>query len=161
MLFRSKTTGGKGLHVVVPLNPAADWEPVKDFSQSVAEHMARRNPDRFTASLAIRSRNRRVFVDYLRNSRGATAVATYSTRARAAAPVSAPIAWEELSAEIGPAHYTLSNLPARLRHLDVDPWAGLGKLKQRLPEPIGQGTARAPRRKAQKSSGHKARETGT
>ena len=156
-----KTTGGKGLHVVVPLNPAADWEPVKDFSQSVAEHMARRNPDRFTASLAIRSRNRRVFVDYLRNSRGATAVATYSTRARAAAPVSAPIGWEELSAEIGPAHYTLSNLPARLRHLDVDPWAGLGKLKQRLPEPIGQGTARAPRRKAQKSSGHKARETGT
>jgi len=157
-----KTTGGKGLHVVVPLDPPADWDSVKGFSQGVAEYMARQNPDRLTASMAMRSRNRRVFVDYLRNSRGATAVAPYSTRARPSAPVSTPIDWEELSPEIGPAHYSLSNLPARLRHLDTDPWAGIANLKQQLPAPISEGTtARAPRRRARTSSEHKVSRTGT
>lgn len=157
-----KTTGGKGLHVVVPLNPPADWDSVKSFSQGVAEDMARQNPDRLTASLAMRSRDGRVFIDYLRNSRGATAVAPYSTRARASAPVSTPIEWEELSPEIGPAHYTLSNLPARLRHLDSDPWAGLAKVRQQLPTQIPDGTtARVSRRRARTSSDHKASRTGT
>ena len=155
-----KMTGGKGLHVVVPLRPAADWESVKAYSQSVAEYMAGRNPDRFTASISMRTRNRRIFVDYLRNGRGATAVAAYSTRARTGAPVSAPVSWEELRAGIGPAHYTLINLPARLRHLDGDPWAGIGELEQTLPEPIGKGTARAPRRPV-KATKRKARRTGT
>ncbi|MCL4764850.1 MAG: DNA ligase D [Hyphomicrobiaceae bacterium] len=160
-----KTTGGKGLHVVAPLRPAADWESVKAYSQSIAQHMARQAPDRYTASVAMRTRNRRIFVDYLRNSRGATAVAPYSTRARQGAPVSAPLAWEELSAGIGPAHYSLPNLPARLRHLEADPWAGLDRLKQGLPEPIGKGTGigtgRAPRRPARKTSEHKASKRGT
>src|SRR5690606_18082409 len=133
-----KTTGGKGLHVVVPIRPAADWDSVKVFSQSVAEFMARRNPDRFTASLSKRSRRRRIFVDYLRNARGATAVAAYSTRARPGAPVSTPISWDELSAEIGSMHYAVSNLPARLSHLDSDPWAGIGSSDQELPKPIGE-----------------------
>lgn len=133
-----KTTGGKGLHVVVPIRPAADWDSVKVFSQSVAEFMARRNPDRFTASLSKRSRSRRIFVDYLRNARGATAVAAYSTRARPGAPVSTPISWDELSAEIGSMHYAVSNLPARLSHLDSDPWAGIGSSDQELPKPIGE-----------------------
>jgi len=152
-----KTTGGKGLHVVAPLRPAADWDAVKTFSQSVAEHMARQDPDRYTASVALRTRNRRIFVDYLRNGRGATAVAAYSTRARSGAPISAPLDWEELSAEIGPAHFTVSNLPSRLRHLDADPWTGLSKVWQALPEPIAKEAGRAPR----KSSGHNARKTGT
>ncbi len=152
-----KTTGGKGLHVVAPLRPAADWDAVKAFSQSVAEHMARQDPDRYTASVALRTRNRRIFVDYLRNGRGATAVAAYSTRARSGAPISAPLDWEELSAEIGPAHFALSNLPSRLRHLDVDPWTGLAKVRQALPEPIAKEASRATR----KSSGHNARKTGT
>ena len=155
-----KLTGGKGLHVVVPLRPAADWESVKAYSQSVAEHMARRNPDRFTASIAMRTRNRRIFVDYLRNGRGATAVAAYSTRARPGAPVSAPIDWDELSAGIGPATYTLINLPARIRHLDGDPWAGIAEIEQSLPEPIKKGSARAVGRQP-KAAKRKARKTGT
>lgn len=156
-----KTTGGKGLHVVAPLRPAADWDAVKAYSQSVAEHMARQDPDRYTASVALRTRNRRIFVDYLRNGRGATAVAPYSTRARSGAPVSAPLDWEELSAEIGPAHFTLANLPARLRHLDADPWAGLPDIRQGLPKPIGKGTAHASRRQSRKTSEHRASKTGT
>jgi bifunctional non-homologous end joining protein LigD len=156
-----KTTGGKGLHVVVPIRPEADWEAVKAFTQSVAEHMARENPDRYTASVALRARNRRIFVDYLRNTRGATAVAAYSTRARPGAPISAPVDWGELSSGIGPAQYTLLNLTARLRHLQADPWASIHKLRQKLPEPIRKGTARPPRRRNFRPSEHKARKTGT
>lgn len=153
-----KTTGGKGLHVVVPIRPAADWDSVKAFSQSVAEHMVRRNPDRFTASITKHSRTRRIFVDYLRNTRGATAIAAYSTRARPGAAVSVPMGWEELSAEIGPAHYTASNLPARLAHLDRDPWAGIGELRQKLPEPIEKESASKLRRE---TAGRKRRKPGT
>jgi bifunctional non-homologous end joining protein LigD len=155
-----KLTGGKGLHVVVPLRPAADWDAVKAYSQSVAEHMARRNPDRFTASIAMRTRNGRIFVDYLRNGRGATAVAAYSTRARAGAPVAAPVEWNELRAGVGPAAYTLINLPARIRHLDRDPWAGIGKIEQTLPEPMEKGSARAAGRQV-KATKRKPRNTGT
>lgn len=156
-----KTTGGKGLHVVVPIRPAADWEATKAFCQSVSEHMARQKPDRYTASVALRTRNRRIFVDYLRNTRGATAVAAYSTRARAGAPISAPMTWEELSAGIGPAHFTIPNLPARLRHLKGDPWARIHNVRQKLPQPISKGTARAPQQRRLKTSSHKARKTGT
>ena len=156
-----KTTGGKGLHVVVPLQPAASWDSVKAYSQSIAEQMSRQHPERFTASMSLRTRKHRIFVDYLRNVRGATAVAPYSTRARSGAPVSAPIAWEELSAEIGPAHYTVSNLPGRLRHLEADPWADFGKTRQKLPQQAGKGSARVIRQTARNSSEHKPRKTGT
>lgn len=156
-----KLTGGKGLHVVVPLRPAADWDAVKAYSQSVAEHMARRNPDRFTASIAMRTRNRRIFVDYLRNGRGATAVAAYSPRARAGAPVSTPVDWDELRAGVGPAAYTLINLPSRIRHLDRDPWAGMGEIEQTLPEPMEKGSARAAGRQVKATTKRKPRKTGT
>jgi bifunctional non-homologous end joining protein LigD len=127
-----KTTGGKGLHVVVPLRPKADWELAKAFAERVAVAMAKDGPDRYTASLAKRARQGRIFVDYLRNGRGATAVAAYSTRARAGAPVSVPIAWDELASLQSGAQYRVANLPARLQHLEQDPWSDIGSVAQTL-----------------------------
>ncbi|HUG62053.1 MAG TPA: non-homologous end-joining DNA ligase, partial [Methylomirabilota bacterium] len=130
-----KTTGGKGLHVVAPLRPKASWDAVKAFALSVAEAMARDEPDRFTATVSKRARTGRIYVDYLRNGRGATAVAAYSTRARPRAPVSTPLAWDELSADLRPNHFTVETLPTRLRHLGADPWAGLADVDQTAPAP--------------------------
>jgi bifunctional non-homologous end joining protein LigD len=128
-----KTTGGKGLHVVVPLTPKAGWEAVKSFAQGVAEGMAKDSPTRYTAVLSKSARGGKVFIDYLRNGRGATAVAAYSTRARAGATVSTPLAWDELSPAIRPSHFNIENLPTRLRHLGADPWAEIGVIKQVIP----------------------------
>jgi bifunctional non-homologous end joining protein LigD len=128
-----KTTGGKGLHVVFPLTPKADWATVKSFAQGLAETMAKERPDRYLANMAKKQRHGRIYVDYLRNGRGATAVAAYSTRARAGAAVSTPLAWEELGPTIRADHFTIENLPNRLAYLDDDPWADLLRMKQRLP----------------------------
>jgi bifunctional non-homologous end joining protein LigD len=127
-----KTTGGKGLHVVVPLTPSVSWDEVKAFAQALAEAMAKDSPDRYLATMSKRARTGRIFIDYLRNGRGATAVAAYSTRARSGAPVSTPIAWDELVPSIRPDHFTVENLPTRLRHLGTDPWADLTRTKQVL-----------------------------
>jgi bifunctional non-homologous end joining protein LigD len=128
-----KTTGGKGLHVVVPLTPKAGWDEVKRFAQSLAEAMAKDSPERYLATMSKRARKGRIFVDYLRNGRGATAVAAYSTRARPGAPVSTPLAWDELVPSIRPDHFTVENLPTRLGHLGTDPWAELTSVRQGLP----------------------------
>ncbi len=128
-----KTTGGKGLHVVFPLTPKADWHTVKAFTQSLAEQMAADRRDRYTANMAKRERHGRIYVDYLRNGMGATAVAAYSTRARPGAAVSTPLAWDELGPAIRAGHFTLENLPKRLAVLDEDPWEGIPSLKQELP----------------------------
>lgn len=128
-----KTTGGKGLHVVVPIAPV-DWDKAKDFSHQIALDMTRADPERYTANMAKSHRNKRIFVDYLRNSRGATAVAPYSTRARPGAPISVPVAWDELPKLKAPNTYTISNLMKRLAHQRKDPWAKIGKLKQTLPD---------------------------
>jgi len=128
-----KTTGGKGLHVVFPLTPKADWETVKRFTQSVAERMAADHPNRYTANMAKRERRGRIYIDYLRNGRGATAVAAFSTRARSGAAVSTPLAWEELGPAIRANHFTLENLPKRLSFIDRDPWEGILSLRQELP----------------------------
>ena len=129
-----KTTGGKGLHVVVPVEPAMEWEPAKAFTQSVAEALARKRPDRYVAVMAKRLRRGRIFIDYLRNGRGATAVGVYSTRALPRASVSTPLAWDELSEGLRSDHFTLSNIRARLQHLKDDPWPGFFKIRQRLPK---------------------------
>jgi bifunctional non-homologous end joining protein LigD len=117
-----KTTGGKGLHVVVPILPGVGWESVKGFSKAVAELLERTFPDRFTAKLLKISRRGKIFIDYLRNGEGATAVAAYSTRARANAPVSAPVAWDELSRDLRFDHFNVGNMPKRLKKLKADPW---------------------------------------
>jgi bifunctional non-homologous end joining protein LigD len=127
-----KTSGGKGLHVVLPIAPAP-WEKVKTFCRAVAESMEQDEPDRYVASAVKAKRNNRIFVDYLRNSREATAVAPYSTRARPGAPVSMPIDWSELGSLKGANQYTLTNTMQRLNRQRSDPWANIGRVKQALP----------------------------
>jgi bifunctional non-homologous end joining protein LigD len=117
-----KTTGGKGLHVVVPLEPVVGWEHVKGFTKAVAEFLERTFPDRFTSKLLKISRRGKIFIDYLRNSEGATAVAAYSTRARANAPVSTPVAWSELPRDLRFDHFNIDNVPRRLAKSKADPW---------------------------------------
>jgi bifunctional non-homologous end joining protein LigD len=127
-----KTTGGKGLHVVVPLKPERGWDEVKAFSKSIAEHLASTLPDRFTANMAKSKRINRIFIDYLRNGLGATAVAAYSTRAKPNAPVSVPIAWEELDSDLRSNSFTVRNIFERLDNLKQDPWKDYFKLQQRI-----------------------------
>jgi bifunctional non-homologous end joining protein LigD len=128
-----KTSGGKGLHVVVPVEPRIGWKEAKAFTQSVAEAMAKDHPDRFVATVAKRARGGHIFIDYLRNDRGQTAVAAYSTRALPQASVSTPLAWDELSEGVRADHFTVGNLRHRLTHLKQDPWQGFFKLRQRIP----------------------------
>jgi bifunctional non-homologous end joining protein LigD len=130
-----KTTGGKGLHVVVPLAPKADWAEVKAFAKSLADAMASDSPGRFIAKATKAARNGLIYVDYLRNGRGATAIAAYSTRARPGATVAVPLDWEELGPGLKPNHFTVSNLPNRLARSSRDPWDAIWTLRQTLPEP--------------------------
>jgi bifunctional non-homologous end joining protein LigD len=130
-----KTTGGKGLHVVVPLSAGPGWPEVKGFSKSVAEELVRRRPDRVTAKLSKSARGGKIFIDYLRNGRGATAVAAYSTRARPNASVAVPLAWEELSPSLRPDHYGVRNVRRRLENLAEDPWKEMFRVTQSLPTP--------------------------
>ncbi len=122
-----KTSGGKGLHVVAPLKPHADWPAVKTFCKGLAEAMAADGPERYVATIAKAKRRGKILIDYLRNQRGATAVAAFSTRARPGAAVSMPITWDELGPGIGPDHFTLLNAPSRLAALSADPWEGFRK----------------------------------
>jgi bifunctional non-homologous end joining protein LigD len=129
-----KTTGGKGLHVVAPLTPRAGWDECAAFARRVAEEIARDEPRRYLARMARSERAGRIFVDYLRNVRGATSVAAYSTRARPGAPVSVPLDWDELSPRVRSDHYTVTTLPKRLATLRVDPWKAYRTVRQALPE---------------------------
>lgn len=128
-----KTTGGKGLHVVVPIRPTP-WDVAKKFAQTVAASMAKDDPHRYTANPIKARRHGRVFIDYLRNSREATAIAPYSTRARPSAPVAVPLAWGELSSLKAANQYTVKNIAQRLSKLGADPWAGMGRSRQALPK---------------------------
>ena len=127
-----KTTGGKGLHIVLPLRPVHTWDEVKAFSKGLADHLARLIPDRFTANMSKQKRKGKIYVDYLRNAKGATAIAAYSTRARTGAPVSVPLAWEELSVDRRSDHFTLDNVVERLNGLKQDPWRDYVSVKQKL-----------------------------
>jgi bifunctional non-homologous end joining protein LigD len=125
-----KTTGGKGLHVVVPIRPTLDWTQAKGFTKAVADFLVGTFPDRFIATLSKAQRKGKIFVDYLRNAEGATAIAPYAIRARAKAPVSTPIAWKELDTDVRFDHFNVRNVPERLRGLRNDPWASIGETRQ-------------------------------
>jgi bifunctional non-homologous end joining protein LigD len=127
-----KTTGGKGLHVVVPVMRRNDWNSHKEFARAVAGNLVESSPDRFTISSVKESREGKIFIDYMRNARGATCVSPYSTRARSDALVSAPLLWEELTADLTPEAFSLETLPERLHRLLVDPWEGFFKLRQSI-----------------------------
>ncbi len=126
-----KVTGGKGLHVHVPIEPLYDEGEVKNFARALAEAMAARDPDRFTATMSKKARGGKIFVDYLRNGHGALAVAPYSVRARAGAPVALPVSWEELPRIRSAAPFSVKQALARLA--SPDPWENFGHRRQRLP----------------------------
>jgi bifunctional non-homologous end joining protein LigD len=127
-----KTTGGKGLHVVFPIERRNTWAEVKAFAESIAQFLVRAEPGRFTARIAKRSRSGKIFVDYLRNAETASAVAAYSPRARAGAHVSTPLDWDELDSTDIRGAFTVQNVPERLRKLKVDPWAGYDSARQTI-----------------------------
>jgi bifunctional non-homologous end joining protein LigD len=131
-----KTTGGKGLHVVIPIRRTLLWPEAKAFCRSVADLMVAAAPDRYIATMSKAKRKGKIFVDYLRNDRGATAIAPYSTRARDGAPVSVPLTWDELSDQITSDHFTIANLPERLSKLRKDPWADIFKVRQAITAPM-------------------------
>ena len=127
-----KTTGGKGLHVVVPIDPTRAWDQAKEFCKTIAELLVRTFPDRFTSKMTKSTREGRIFVDYLRNAENATAIAAYSARAKANAPVAMPIAWEQLKSDLRYAHFNVKNVPGLLRRRRNDPWAELANVHQQL-----------------------------
>ena len=116
-----KTTGGKGLHVVVSVS-GLSWPELKAWSKAVADALVRDDPSRLTAKLQKSARTGKIFIDYLRNARGATAVAPYSPRARPSAPVAVPIAWDELTPRLKPDGWTVRSVLKRLKRLSADPW---------------------------------------
>jgi bifunctional non-homologous end joining protein LigD len=126
-----KTTGGKGLHVVVPIKPELEWDRVKEFSRLIAVFLTRAEPSLFTAKIAKERRTGKVFVDYLRNAETASAVAAFSARARPGAAVSTPLAWDELDEDLR-THYTVKNMPKRLASLKSDPWRDYARTKQSI-----------------------------
>lgn len=128
-----KTTGGKGLHLVVPIEPRAGWKEVKAYCRATARAFAASNPKGLTAAMSKSERRGRIYIDYLRNDRGSTAIAPYSTRARPEASIAMPLDWDELDLISSGSHFTLANVDRRLQNLRSDPWFALAKLKQRLP----------------------------
>jgi bifunctional non-homologous end joining protein LigD len=125
------TTGGKGLHVVAPLTRRAGWDEHKAFARAVAGTMVALAPKLYTANISKAARPGKIFVDYLRNGRGATFIAPYSMRARAGATVATPLAWDELASVI-PAELTIETVPRRLGALAADPWAELSTRRQSI-----------------------------
>ncbi len=129
-----KTSGGKGLHLVVPLMRRTGWDDLRAFAERVAVQMVQREPQRFVATMSKARRGGKIFIDYFRNNRGSTSIAAFSTRAKPGAPVSTPLSWSELSVRRGPAYYTVENLPRRLARLKSDPWEDFFTVRQSLSE---------------------------
>ncbi|WBV41939.1 DNA ligase D [Pseudoroseomonas cervicalis] len=130
-----RTSGGKGLHLVAPLAPGADWDSLRDFARGIAETLSAAAPRRFVATVSKARRRGRILIDWLRNGRGATAVASFSPRARPGAPVATPLAWREVKRGLDPLAFTLQTIPKRLARQRRDPWEGWEALNQRLPAP--------------------------
>lgn len=129
-----RTSGGKGLHVVVPFRRGPGWKAVKDFCERVAGAMVERAPDRYIATASKAQRKGKIFIDWLRNARGATSVCSWSLRAREGAPVAMPLRWEELGKVEGGAAFGMQAALERARSLESDPWEGMARLQQRLPK---------------------------
>lgn len=135
-----KTSGGKGLHLVIPLARRDGWETVKAFAKAIAQFMAMQLPERFTATSGPKNRIGKIFIDYLRNARGASTVAAYSVRARPGLPVSVPVSREELKGLRGAQQWTVANLHERLDTLKDDPWAGYAnrqKISKKMWDKLG------------------------
>ena len=126
------TTGSRGVHVVSPLIPRAEWREARTFAKELVDGLAAQYPSRFVTTPAVTERAGRIFVDHLRNDWGATSIAPYSTRARRGAFVAAPVTWEELAEVNGPAPFDLVSMPKRLAALERDPWEGFWQIQQAL-----------------------------
>lgn len=127
-----KTSGGKGFHVMAPLVRRSSWDELKAFAGAIAEDIAEKESGKYVATMSKSKRRGKIFIDYFRNSRGATNVAAYSTRARKGAPVSTPISWDELSPKLTSDAYTVRNLLQRLSSLKQDPWRGFFEIRQSI-----------------------------
>ena len=128
-----KTTGGKGLHVVAPLSaPLPDWELAKQFSRGITLFMERLAPTMFTSKTGERNRKQKIFIDYLRNGFGATAVAAFSPRWRPGVGVSTPVTWAEIDEDIRGTHFDIHNVPPRIARQRSDPWKGYWDASQSL-----------------------------
>ncbi|MDX8532044.1 DNA ligase D [Mesorhizobium sp. VK25A] len=127
-----KTSGGKGYHVLVPLKPSADWDEVKDFAHDFARALEQAAPDRYTATLSKKARTGKIFVDYLRNGRGSTTVAPYSSRAKKGATVSMPVTWPELEKGLAPNAFPLGDETTLGELKKADPWKDFFKLGKAL-----------------------------
>jgi bifunctional non-homologous end joining protein LigD len=125
-----KTSGGKGLHIIVPLTSKQSWDDVKAFSQAVARHMARVVPARFSAVSGLKNRQGKVFIDYLRNSRGASTVAPFSVRARPGMAVSMPVSWDEVESVTRADEWTMRRAVERQRTLGADTWDSYWRTRQ-------------------------------
>jgi bifunctional non-homologous end joining protein LigD len=128
-----KTTGGKGLHVVVPFQRGPTWDQLKDFSKAIVDELAADEPTHYTTNMAKSARHDRIFLDYLRNGRAATFIAPYSPRARAGATVALPIDWKDLAHGVDPLTFTMATVPAHIAARGADPWRELLEIRQKLP----------------------------
>ena len=126
-------TGGKGIHLVLPLQRRQSWPDLKEFSHGVAEALVRRSPDRFTTNMRKEARGGKIFVDYLRNERASTAIAPWSTRAHARAPVAMPVSWNELALATRSDAFTIADAPGRLK---ADPWPDYETIQQSVSRAI-------------------------
>jgi bifunctional non-homologous end joining protein LigD len=127
-----KTTGGRGLHVVVPIVPRRDWSECLAFSRAVAEALVRTDPERYTTAFAKQGREGKILVDYLRNNRTNTSVSAFSTRARPGAPLSMPVSWTELGPRLRPESFTVRTALRRIARLRSDPWSDYWDTRQRI-----------------------------
>jgi bifunctional non-homologous end joining protein LigD len=128
-----RLSGGKGLHVVVPVRPKADWAQAKAFCEDFAGQLVTESPKRYVATASKAKREGRIFIDWLRNTRGATSVASWSLRARAGAPVCMPLSWDELAQVRKPGAYDLRKAAKRAESLKQDPWDGFTRVRQTVP----------------------------
>lgn len=127
-----KVTGGKGLHIEIPIKPKYTWEEIRSFAKILVDYLVMVHPDKYIGIMTKEKRSNKIFIDYLRNQRGATAIAPYSLRTKIHAPVASPIAWDELTNDIRDTTFTLKTMPKRLMHLKQDPWIDFFSLKQAL-----------------------------